>query len=682
MSPIYIVKAKKTFLKSPLSTTANQLIIDELVDSQGNDIAMASFGAWGVIVLTQGNTVEMIKFDGLSRDADGVVTLDVATNGRDIAPITPYTGSSTGQRFNATADAIITNDPLTMMMFGLVTNANTWDLLQTFSVVPRTTGGNAVTANELVRKAQLDSALLGVVTSVSTIIEGVAGETISAGNLIYFDDVTNTWLKCDADTASTVDDVIIGIAQGAGTLNNSISNGIMLRGVDANQSGMTSGVVMYASNTAGAISSSAGTTSVAVGMSKSATELYFDPRFNTTLTKKMFDAMAGTSGTPLSSSNKVVDNADTTGTGSVLRASSLSTLYNMVFGDGGDGDATIASGTTSITKDMYYNNLTIQTGGTLDTAGYRVFVKGTLTFQGTGKIARNGNNGSNGNNGGNGSAGAGGAGGAGGNGGSALASGTLYGGEAGGNGATGGGGTTGGGSNGTNGNQASTPSGITNAVGSSANAGTGNGGNSGGGFNGNTGGTGGTAGTGNASVTNPKIMPRTVNNIISLHTLIDNVSAFMKGSAGAVGGSGGAGGAGGNQGAGSYAGGGGGGGGGAGGTGGIVMVCAYTVVGGYADCIQAKGGTGGNGGNGGNPTTQFSGGGGSGGGGNGGTGGVVGFIYHSYTGTALDTTCVAGGAGGTKGATAGIAGTGGGSAGSLGGDGATGATGKLYSIAI
>ena len=93
MTALYIVKAKKTFLKSPLSTTATTLILDELVDSQGNDIAMASFGEFGVVVLTQATTVEMIKFTNLSRNATtGAVTLTVATNGRDISPITPYAG--------------------------------------------------------------------------------------------------------------------------------------------------------------------------------------------------------------------------------------------------------------------------------------------------------------------------------------------------------------------------------------------------------------------------------------------------------------------------------------------------------------------------------------------------------------------------------------------------------------
>jgi hypothetical protein len=59
-----------------------------------------------------------------------------------------------------------------------------------------------------------------------------------------------------------------------------------------------------------------------------------------------------------------------------------------IFGDGSDGDVTIAANTT-LTRDMFYNNLTINAGIVLNTGGYRIFVKGTLTNNGT--IERNGN---------------------------------------------------------------------------------------------------------------------------------------------------------------------------------------------------------------------------------------------------------------------------------------------------
>ena len=53
-----------------------------------------------------------------------------------------------------------------------------------------------------------------------------------------------------------------------------------------------------------------------------------------------------------------------------------------VFGDGSDGDVTIAS-TTNLTRDMYYNNLTVNNAVSLNTKGFRVFVAGTLTNNGT-----------------------------------------------------------------------------------------------------------------------------------------------------------------------------------------------------------------------------------------------------------------------------------------------------------
>lgn len=44
-----------------------------------------------------------------------------------------------------------------------------------------------------------------------------------------------------------------------------------------------------------------------------------------------------------------------------------------VFGNASDGDVTIGVGTTTLTRDMFYNNLIVN--GTLDPAGYRIYVK-------------------------------------------------------------------------------------------------------------------------------------------------------------------------------------------------------------------------------------------------------------------------------------------------------------------
>lgn len=57
-------------------------------------------------------------------------------------------------------------------------------------------------------------------------------------------------------------------------------------------------------------------------------------------------------------------------------------MVNVDFGDGSDGAVTISANTT-LTRDMFYSSLTINSGITLNTAGYKVFVSGTLLNNGT-----------------------------------------------------------------------------------------------------------------------------------------------------------------------------------------------------------------------------------------------------------------------------------------------------------
>ena len=90
------------------------------------------------------------------------------------------------------------------------------------------------------------------------------------------------------------------------------------------------------------------------------------------------------------------------------------------YGTGVDGNVTIAANTT-LTRDMYYANLTINTNITLTTGGYRIFVTGTLTFVSAGStISGIGTSGTDGS--------------AGGGGGTALPTNTVGGSTAGGNG--------------------------------------------------------------------------------------------------------------------------------------------------------------------------------------------------------------------------------------------------------
>jgi hypothetical protein len=61
-----------------------------------------------------------------------------------------------------------------------------------------------------------------------------------------------------------------------------------------------------------------------------------------------------------------------------------------LFGDGMDGDA-VLSVLTTLGRETYYNNLTITGTGTLKPAGFRCFVKGTLTIDAGGSFNDDGN---------------------------------------------------------------------------------------------------------------------------------------------------------------------------------------------------------------------------------------------------------------------------------------------------
>ena len=328
------------------------------------------------------------------------------------------------------------------------------------------------------------------------------------------------------------------------------------------------------------------------------------------------------------------------GTGTIRIQESDQPVQN--YGDGSDGDVTI-SADTSLSRDMFYVNLTVNSTKTLTTNGFRVFVKTLLTNNGT--ISASGGNGGNGGNGGAGS-------GSQGSGGSAGViahnSGSLPASLVGKAGGSGGDENTAG-SNGTAG------TGQTKSIGVAGVAG-GNGGAGGGGTY--AGGSGQSGGALSGTAFN---YPRSS---LSAYTLFDsqpsNTFAVLQLSASSGSAGGGGAGGGGNHGT-------GGGGGGSGAPGGIIWIFAKTII--NAGTITANGGNGGNGGNAvGGPT--------NGGGGGGGGGGVIILSYLSLTDTG--TIAVAGGTAGAKGL--GGTGAGGGVAGSDGVDGTAGNTGIKIDI--
>jgi hypothetical protein len=354
----YIVKALKTYLKSPLTASATSVVLRNLKDSKNNDLAMTDFGSFGVIVIKQGSTIEMIKFSDVSIAADGTATLTVAATGRALDPTYPYAGNATGETFQSGAEVIVTNDPLTVTQFGNINNANTWAALQTFSVAPKSILPTA--SDELATKAYVDEAALGSITNTPVVIPGIAGETLAIDKLVYLNGADQEWYEADADTASKSENVILGITRGAGTDGASITNGVTILGEHEAATEIFTAGIMYASDTAGAFATSAGTKEVTLGIAKSTTKIDFAPRYNQQLTEDQQDALAGTLGTP-TSDNKYVTDYDT--------VKEALTGAITAFADAGGGQVTVTSAAHGLKN------------------GQSVTISGTTSYNGTFTVA-------------------------------------------------------------------------------------------------------------------------------------------------------------------------------------------------------------------------------------------------------------------------------------------------------
>lgn len=299
------------------------------------------------------------------------------------------------------------------------------------------------------------------------------------------------------------------------------------------------------------------------------------------------------------------------------KTSATSLLFKF-FGDGSDGALTVSSGTTTLTRDTYYTNVTISGTAIINTGSFRLFINGTLDITAAPVNAIN-NNGATGNN-----ATTTAAGGAV----TLVSSGTV-----GGSGTTtnGGTGTT------TTGAQGSAPGGLVG----------GNGGSSGAGAAGGTGLAGANAGGALRGGTN---VSSTLNINRPAVDLLRGITLLAGACSGAGGGSGGGDGV-------VIGGGGGSGGGGAG----VLYIAANTISRGGSTAVGAIAAKGGSGGNGGTSTGNAGGGGGGGAGG----GGWVYLLYNTLTGSAATNAVLAdGGAGGNagNGVGTGIGGNGGSSA--------------------
>lgn len=64
-----------------------------------------------------------------------------------------------------------------------------------------------------------------------------------------------------------------------------------------------------------------------------------------------------------------------------------SSVLDLIYGNGAHGALAAGFGIVNLSEDKYYQNLTIDTGDTINENNYRIYVRGRLTLRGTGTIA-------------------------------------------------------------------------------------------------------------------------------------------------------------------------------------------------------------------------------------------------------------------------------------------------------
>ena len=327
----------KTLQQAILSTGVS-FNLSDIKGWNGVNLTPSEFGtlAFGSFLSPDRKLLELFSFDP-STVANASISF--VARGLDLTGVNASVAANKLSWPAGTTVMLGTDTPQFLTLLAGLGNANTFTNTNLFLLLPTSNGGNATTATQLVTYAQLVAVATGSASIDRVVVAGTAGETVVAGEAVYMDSSDGEWKKTDATTASTVNNVIKGIAQGDGTDGVEITNGVLIAGLDTNQSGLTPGAVQYFSDTDGEFSESAGTVEVTAGQAHSATKILFQPSFNQQITENEQDALVGTSGTP-SATNKFETKNDTTSGSSIIATTIAFVASTKTITDSGNGFVT------------------------------------------------------------------------------------------------------------------------------------------------------------------------------------------------------------------------------------------------------------------------------------------------------------------------------------------------------
>lgn len=288
------------------------------------------------------NRSEFISFTGITQNSDGTAVLTGVTRG--LARSYPFTASATFiQPHSGQSIFILSDSPQHFEQYAVKANDET--------ITGSWTIPEPLAASNPASKNYVDTHVNGGAVSINqVIIAGTAGETVSAGQVLYLRQSDARWYK--AGTAiPEASSTILAIAQGAGTAGNPVSGGVLTNGLDANQSGLTSGMNYFLSAVPGTIGIA--TTTRYVGRARTPTTLYFDTYSSNQVQLAGTNAFTGANSFPTSTTmigafpaysiGKNVKIFTQTGTSSFPIPLGVAKIYVKVQGGGGAGGASSAS---------------------------------------------------------------------------------------------------------------------------------------------------------------------------------------------------------------------------------------------------------------------------------------------------------------------------------------------------
>lgn len=253
----------ETILVDAIDENSASMSLDSISTPEGN----LTSGLYGFVIEQEANGKREYVIGTLSGSTLTFIS-------RDVSPLDGSTANSSGdddrQKHRKGSSIKLTNHPLLTQVYRLLSGAAG---LHAATPIFYEDEPTLASREELATVGYVnDTVNGGVVSYERLVITGNAGETVAAGQPLYFLDADQEWYKADADTTYSRE-TQFGIAQGAGVNGGVIAGGILIRGVDLNQSGLTAGLSYFLSTTAGQITSTSPAKRVFVGKAKDTTKL-------------------------------------------------------------------------------------------------------------------------------------------------------------------------------------------------------------------------------------------------------------------------------------------------------------------------------------------------------------------------------------------------------------------------